>query len=650
MANYLNGSLRGLQLGLQFIQNQDRITAEKAMQVERIRANDLQLDKRIAADAASQGRTIAFQDRQLEENGRQFDITNNSRMSIFRAELGIAERGMTLEEEAAPSKNALRLAQAGTLTAQIGENARKLDQADRALGQVDTRLELTRDELAQNAPLRAAQAEEVNSGARVNDENVRVSQEASVNEMDKALSAEDREIGMYIAQIVTDRYGGDVDAAAKDPRFQQDFVSFINRKPGTSLHQFQDRVLNPRWELVDGRMVVRGENKDTGEPTLLTANGLNMFETSDPPLEADAGDAMFGFMAVAHASGMPTASALRNISPANKPKVDTTGVPTVLDQVKDWMKDTGLSNSTFAQVDAGGLAMINGARQGDYTGPPMVVAGAEVAPPEVDPESAEGKELGKLRRQLEDAEKRNDTGRAEEVQKLINVVHGHVRAASPQPAAAAPAPAPAPAPAAAPVDMNTKGVLRAPPPPLSRNLGYDTGALRNALGAQQIHGTGEAVQRAADGMRIVPETTTDYNNRLITAGINPNNGGPVNTQRDPNLMINPTVTAHTDFRLSNAFDLSTLGQAPWKGGKAAPAATQSQFTKNYQALKPAVIQFTQTPEFYESFRDAQTALGKPVPEDLNQWDDATMTQAVDFAFQIMPHGKARQVKHANGTR
>ena len=60
MANYLNGSFRGLALGMQFMQNQERLAAEKSMQVERIVANKALQDDRIAANAALQTERIAF--------------------------------------------------------------------------------------------------------------------------------------------------------------------------------------------------------------------------------------------------------------------------------------------------------------------------------------------------------------------------------------------------------------------------------------------------------------------------------------------------------------------------------------------------------------------------------------------------------------
>ncbi len=680
MANYLNGSFRGLALGMQFMQNQERILAEKAMQSERIRANDLQLDKRIAADAASQGKTIAFQDRQLSEQGRQFDITNDGRMEIYRAELDIAQRGMVLKEEAAPSQNALRRAQADTLTAQIGENERKLDQKDRDLDQTDRKLDYIGEELVQMGGVRQAQGREIDSRAAVNNENVRVSRESSVNEMNLKATAEDVALGVYVANRIVDSYGGNVDKAMQDPRFTDDLVTVMNKNPGTSLDQFRDRVSNPRWEYVDGRMVIRGENTETGEPTLLTANGLNMFETSDPPLEAEGGDVIFGIMAVAQSApnGMLSASELRNLAGGGKPKGG--GKPTgeridkgLNSQLNEWIESTGLSEATLAQVDLGGLAMINGARQGDYAGPPMVVAGAEVSPPEIDPNTKQGQQLAKLNRQLQDAEKRKDTGRAQEVQQKINGIHEQVRATAP---ASAPAQAQAQASAPAPVrelgpafgenglrreyggapeqqaadskdPKNTVGVLRAPPVPLSRNLGYDTPELRRALAAQSVHGTGEAVSRAVEGRTLVPETTTEYQGRQITAGINPNNGAPVNTARDPSLLINPEVMPHTGLKLSSAFDNSTLGNAAWINGKKPSTDAQSQHTKAYQAIKPQVIQYVQTPEFFESFAPAQAKLGKELPEDINQWSDATMRQATDWAMQIMPLGTARQVLAAN---
>ena len=656
MANYLNGAFRGMALGMQFMQNQERLAAEKSMQVERIVANKTLQDDRIAANAteAEAART---------QQGEQFSIENKNKVRL----IGIEEKRID-----------------HNITMGVQESAR----ADRRL----------------------------DSNIRTVDENVAVSEQARQMELANQNQAGDAKIGAWVANKVASKFESDPDAAAKDRDFMNGLVAQLNSPFNSSRDQYKERdMTDQRWELVGGEnggaydVVLSGTNSK-GQRTLLTANGRAAREYDDPAVGNAGGDAILAILAVGEAAGVPSSAALENYQGGGKGSLSN--------RVLAWLGGIGIDADQVPVMDVGSFSQVGVAKSEVYDGPPMTVLGREVAPVEVDSSTPEGKQLAQLKKQKDALSGgdlsglyRQGSPEYNKVQRLRSEIERHendaIEAAPPlyvdqdgalreptnaertqrslrgafsgpdasaassvnsfrgqqtgqQRAAqtegevdgkraelaslmggdlqgintqigeiqtAARASQAPPLPPAAPVLGGGEGPLRSqatPPPP--RSIGYESPNLRRALGTATLGGTPEQAMRGADGMQVVPITPTELRQQLHTQNRHPLTGLPY---PDPNSqpvgIAGPVSDALTNTFMTTQVPNYQLEDEGDKDFSARRAVTMGNW--------PQIQQHMQTPNFMEGL---QANFPGMFPQDISQWSEANRTAAIDFAYSTIP--------------
>ena len=380
MANYLNGAFRGMALGMQFMQKQDRLMAEKSMQVERIRANQTLQDDRIAANAteAEAART---------QQGEQFSIENKNKVRLIDLE---AQRlGHNIEMGVRDSDRADRRLDSNIAVQDSNIRNNNL-QTDQGI------LESKQNILNSQSNNTIQQAE---SGANVAIAEANVAGATQQQEMELATRNQvgDAKIGAWLANRVASKHGSDPDLAARDKDTMNGFVAQLNSPYNSSRDQYANRdMTDQRWELVGGEngepydVVLSGTNSK-GQRTLLTANGRAARDYDDPAVGNAGGDAILAALAVGEAAGVPSSAALKNYQGGGKGSLSN--------RLDSWLVEVGIDADQVPVMDVGSFSQVGVATSGDYDGPPMTVLGREVAPVEVDPSTPEGKQLAQLKKQ-----------------------------------------------------------------------------------------------------------------------------------------------------------------------------------------------------------------------------------------------------------
>lgn len=380
MANYLNGAFRGLALGMQFMQNQDQLAAEKSMQVERIVANKTLQDDRIAANAteAEAART---------QQGEQFSIENKNKVRLIGIEEKRIDHNITMGVK--DSARADRRLDSDILTADANRRNQNI-QTDQGVLESNQNIATSQNN---NEIARGESAVNVAIG----EENVEGAKQIRQMELATQNQAGDAKIGAWVANKVASKFNSDPDAAAKDRDFMNGLVAQLNSPFNSSRDQYKERdMTEQRWELVGGEnggaydVVLSGTNSE-GQRTLLTANGRPAREYDDPAVGNAGGDAILAILAVGEAAGVPSSAALENYQGGGKGSLSN--------RVGSWLGEIGIDADQVPVMDVGSFSQVGVAKSGGYDGPPMTVLGREVAPVEVDSSTPEGKQLAQLKKQ-----------------------------------------------------------------------------------------------------------------------------------------------------------------------------------------------------------------------------------------------------------
>jgi hypothetical protein len=380
MANYLNGAFRGLALGMQFMQNQDQLAAEKSMQVERIRANQTLQDDRIAANATEA-------EAARKQRGEHFSIENKNKVRLI-----------DLEENRINHNIAMGVADSDRADRRLDSNIAVQDsnirnnnlQTDQGILESKQNIETAQsnNKISQN---------ESRVNVAIGEANVAGATQQQEMELATQNQAGDAKIGAWLANRVASKHGSDPDLAARDKDTMNGFVAQLNLPYNSSRDQYANRdMTDQRWELVGGEngepydVVLSGTNSK-GQRTLLTANGRAARDYDDPAVGNAGGDAILAALAVGEAAGVPSSAALENYQGGGKGSLSN--------RVGSWLGEIGIDADQVPVMDVGSFSQVGVAKSEDYDGPPMTVLGREVAPVEVDPSTPEGKQLAQLNKQ-----------------------------------------------------------------------------------------------------------------------------------------------------------------------------------------------------------------------------------------------------------